>query len=349
MTGIIGGISMNKFIQLLIPLPPLEEQKRIVKKVDELMELCDRAQASKKNRNELQQQLRRSAIHALKTAETEEDFKKSWHFVRDNFSAIVSSPTNVQDLRKIILTLAVRGKFSQRRKTYLIQNKKIDCKEDFDPIKQQIRNGKRNRKQSIKPLPLPSCLPYKLPKDWKWERLINIASIDSNLVKPEDYSNYPHIAPNYIERDTGRLLSYKTVAKDEVTSNKHHFYPGQIIYSKIRPNLNKAVLVNFEGLCSADMYPLSTTLYPRYLLFYILSDIFLKQVTSDDNRLAMPKVNQAQLSQVLIAVPPLEEQKRIVSKVDELMKCCDRVEESLRKKEELATAISASVIHHLEL
>jgi len=340
-----AGFNKRNLYHIVLPVAPLNIQHHVVKKIDELMGLCDRAQASKENRNELQQQLRQSAIHALETAETEEEFNKSWHFVRDNFSAIVSSPNDIQCLRKLILTLGVRGKFR------LLNNNNSINNQDNTYFEKEIdlKNNRKRKKNNIKPLPLPDKLPFRLPKNWKWERFINVTSIESNLVEPQNYYDYPHIAPNYIERDTGKLLSYKTIAEDKVTSNKHRFYPGQIIYSKIRPNLNKAVFVDFEGLCSADMYPLSTMLYPRYFICYILSDVFLKQITSDDNRLAMPKVNQSQLSQVLIAVPPLKEQKRIVAKVDELMKICDRVEENLSKKEELANAISASVIHHIEL
>lgn len=72
-------------------------------------DICDRAQASKQNRNELQQKLRRSAIHTLETAETEEDFNKSWYFVRDNFSAVTESPNIVYSLKKLLLNLAVNG------------------------------------------------------------------------------------------------------------------------------------------------------------------------------------------------------------------------------------------------
>lgn len=64
---------------------------------------------------------------------------------------------------------------------------------------------------------------------------------------------------------------------------------------------------------------------------------------------SVPQINNKDIGPLLVPVPPIEEQQRIVTKVNELMKICDRVEESLSKKEELASAISASVIHHLEL
>ncbi|MEG4396911.1 restriction endonuclease subunit S [Microcoleus sp. BROC3] len=261
----------------------------------------------------------------------------------ENFDAIAEAPGGIPKLRSLILEMAVRGKL-------VPQNPEDrEAKFDIDDIRNRVKKLQKEgriRKQQ-KALPLSEELPYRIPIKWNWVRFVDVASIESNLVKPDDFSHYPHIAPNHIEKDTGKLLQYQTVLADEVTSAKHRFFPGQLIYSKIRPNLNKVVLVDFEGLCSADMYPISTGLYPRYLLLYMLSQTFLIQVTSSDNRLAMPKVNQDQLSQILIAVPPIVEQKRIVEKVDELMGLCDRYEAAKQTRDNLRQKLRGSAIASL--
>lgn len=78
----------------------------------------------------------------------------------------------------------------------------------------------------------------------------------------------------------------------KVVSPNHLFYKGQIIYSKIRPLLRKAVIAPFDGLCSADMYPLNTAINRKYLLRYMLSDAFNLQVaTAMSSRVKMPKIN----------------------------------------------------------
>jgi len=92
--------------------------------------------------------------------------------------------------------------------------------------------------------------------NWKTTRFDSVAAIRSNLVDPAEYQSFPHIAPDNIEKKTGVLLECHTIAEDGVTSGKHRFYSGQILYSKIRPYLSKAVVVDFDGLCSADMYPI---------------------------------------------------------------------------------------------
>ena len=162
-------------------------------------------------------------------------------------------------------------------------------------------------------------LPFEIPESWEWVRFFSVVEIATNLVSPERYFDYMHIAPDNIEKLTGTLLDCRTVAQDKVSSPNHLFFKGQILYSKIRPLLRKAVIAPFDGLCSADMYPLKTSINKEYLLRYILSDLFNAQVaTAMSSRVKMPKINQVELSKVLIPVPPIQEQNRIVNKIKEL-------------------------------
>ena len=156
-----------------------------------------------------------------------------------------------------------------------------------------------------------------LPAAWRWATFSDVAHIAANLVDPKDFPNLPHIAPDNIERHTGRLLAYRTVQQDAVTSANHHFYPGQLLYSKIRPYLNKCVRVEFEGLCSADMYPLDPLIEPGYLHHYILTREFVSAVTkAAGSRTVLPKTNQKQLANVPVPVAPSEQQPAIVAAIE---------------------------------
>ena len=151
---------------------------------------------------------------------------------------------------------------------------------------------------------------------WSVKRFDEVAYIRSNLVDPAAFSEYPHIAPDNIEKKSGVLLPYRTIREDGVTSGKHHFYPGQILYSKIRPYLSKAVVVNFEGLCSADMYPIEAMEDTRYLWYYILSEDFLEQTYSAGSRTVLPKINQKGLSAIKVPIPSEAEQRFISDALD---------------------------------
>ena len=93
------------------------------------------------------------------------------------------------------------------------------------------------------------------------------------------YSDYPHIGIDSIEKGTGELKGFKTVSEDNVISGKYLFSPNHIIYSKIRPNLNKVALPCFYGLCSADAYPIlpnSENCNRIFLAYVMRSNYFLE-------------------------------------------------------------------------
>ena len=154
---------------------------------------------------------------------------------------------------------------------------------------------------------------------WEEKNFDEVANIKSNLVSPFDYLDYPHIAPDSIEKFTGRLLSYRSVREDNVKSPKHLFYKGQILYSKIRPYLSKAVIAEVDGLCSADMYPIEALCNAKYLLRYMLSTEFLVQSTTAGSRSLLPKINQKELSAIKVPLPSLSEQHEIVRLLDALL------------------------------
>lgn len=154
--------------------------------------------------------------------------------------------------------------------------------------------------------------------NWKTTRFDSVAAIRSNLVDPAEYQSFPHIAPNNIEKKTGVLLEYHTIAEDGVTSGKHRFYSGQILYSKIRPYLSKVVVVDFDGLCSADMYPIEAYQNARCLWYYMLSDEFLLQASTAGSRSVLPKINQKELSALTVHLPTNDrEQEEIARILDE--------------------------------
>lgn len=156
-----------------------------------------------------------------------------------------------------------------------------------------------------------------IPEGWKVVRFKHIASIKSNLVQPDKYMKYPQIAPDNIEKDTGRLLSHQTVEESGVISGNHLFYRGQILYSKIRPNLNKLTVAPFDRLCSADMYPIESKLPTLFMVYSMLSTYFVLQVSLIiQDRVKMPKINQEELGEIKVAVPSQQEMLTIADYLD---------------------------------
>ncbi len=324
------AISDSEFWRCQIPLPPVTEQKQIVEKVGELMSLCDRLEAQQQERESRHAVLARAALARFADAPTPANLQLLFH------PSYAISPA---DLRKTILALAVQGKL-------------VPQDPDDEPAGELLERLSREltveRRHAAPPSPLlVELLQHEVPDGWTWARFQQVAIIASDLVKPGDFLDFTHLAPDNIEKGNGVLLPCSTVREDKVISSNHRFYSGQIIYSKIRPNLAKVVVVDFEGLCSADMYPIDALIDPFYLQRYMLSESFLVQAVKADTRVAMPKINQTELNAIAVPVPPLAEQRRIVAKVDQLMALVDELERQLSASRAVAADLLTAVVAEL--
>ena len=161
------------------------------------------------------------------------------------------------------------------------------------------------------------------PKGWPVESFDGFARIDATMTTDYDkYADYPHIGVDSIEKKTGILSGYRTVKEDNVISGKYLFSPKHIIYSKIRPNLNKVALPDFYGVCSADAYPIlpiEGKCDRIYLAYLMRSDFFLSYILKFSARSNMPKVNREQIRGFRAPLPPFESQKKfsdIVKRAD---------------------------------
>ncbi len=181
-----------------------------------------------------------------------------------------------------------------------------------------------------------SQAPWDLPADWQWRRFGDVAAVASCLTDPAEYPNLPHIAPNHIEPETGKLLPYGTIADDGVTSSKHLFEAGDILYSKIRPYLAKVAIAPSRGLCSADMYPIRTTaaLEPTFLRWWMLTREFTRRAAGEQARTVLPKINKQSLYELPVPIPPLDEQCRIV----------DLLEDHLSRLDAASNLVATSMI-----
>ncbi|HEX7047671.1 MAG TPA: restriction endonuclease subunit S [Gammaproteobacteria bacterium] len=154
-----------------------------------------------------------------------------------------------------------------------------------------------------------------VPEGWQPTTFGNVTRIANGQVDPtiEPYQSMPHIGPENVVSNTGQIINIRTTLEDGVTSGKYAFDEHAIVYSKIRPNLNKVCKPGFKGVCSADMYPIwaleSTS--SDFLAHYMRSHLFLSRAVAVSMRTGMPKINRQDLTVLPIALPPRPEQDRI--------------------------------------
>jgi len=185
---------------------------------------------------------------------------------------------------------------------------------------------------------------FALASSWRWGTFADVATVASNLVDPAKTPEAAHIAPNHIESWTGRLLPYGTIQDDGMTSAKHQFRAGHILYSKIRPYLAKAALATFDGLCSADMYPIETSLEPSFLLRWMLSPSFTNAASRTQGRTVLPKINRVALDRLPVPVAPINEQRCIVAKLDAMFEQTRAAKARLERLPALLEKLKRSIL-----
>lgn len=145
-----------------------------------------------------------------------------------------------------------------------------------------------------------SAIPFWMG-DRKFElvALSELVDIRSSQVDPtsEPYMSMPHIAPNNLSSGSDEIVGVKSAAEDGVTSGKYAFQAGDILYSKIRPYLNKVSVAAYDGVCSADMYALvpKNKAQTDWIVWQLRSSRFLAYAASSSGRASIPKINRKAL------------------------------------------------------
>ena len=154
-----------------------------------------------------------------------------------------------------------------------------------------------------------------IPKAWKIASLVSQISFPEGQVDPriDPYCSWTLIAPDHVESGTGTLLARVTALQQGAISGKYMCEPDDVIYSKIRPYLRKAVLATERGLCSADMYPLRPNegIDSRFLLAVVLSEAFTRFASAVSMRSGFPKINRDEMAGFATGWPDSGEQNRI--------------------------------------
>ena len=325
-------LGTDKAINAVVELTAIAEQSRIVNKVDELMSLCDQLEQQYLTSLDAHQQLVETLLTTLTDSQNAEELAENWARIYQHFDTLFITEVSIDALKQTILQLAVLGK--------LVPQDPNDepASELLKRIEQEkaqlVKEGKIKKQKPLPPISEDEK-PFELPKGWEWCRIGSVINIRAELVKPENYYNFFQVAPDIIEKGTGKVISQRTVKESGIKGPNSRFYKNQIVYSKIRPSLSKAFIAEYDGLCSADMYPLDCFINTGYLLKVILSEVFLIQVRAAENRIKMPKLNVESLSNILIPVPPAGMQSAVFSKISQMDTFCDTLKSHLQSAQQI--------------
>lgn len=156
-----------------------------------------------------------------------------------------------------------------------------------------------------------------IPAHWQVRSFRYCGVIPNGQVDPRlpQFREQTLVAPNHIESGTGRLLGTETTDEQGAESGKYVFEAGNVLYSKIRPELAKVCLIDFHGLCSADMYPIAprSDVNAGFLAYQMICTGLTESVVLTSARVAMPKVNRDELGGIPLVIPSLAEQQALAA------------------------------------
>ena len=307
-----AGTAMPKFNktelkQMLVPFPPLVEQERIIVKIKELLSIVDFIESDK---TDLQ--------------------------------------TTIQLTKSKILDLAIRGKLVPQNPddepaSVLLDRIRAE-KEEL------IKQGKikRDKKESVIYKGDDNSYYLKIGNltetldDWRIDDIPDSWGVCC-LGEVCDYGNCTNVDTKDIpetawildlediEKDTGKVLQKLTLKERNSASTKHSFHKGQVLYSKLRPYLNKVVLADDEGYCTSEILPLdfNDMVYPKYARYYLMSPTFLKYANYCSYGVKMPRLGTNDGKKAILTVPPLQEQHRIVNAIETIFAKLDEIANAL--------------------
>jgi len=248
-------------------------------------------------------------------------------------------------LREKVLDLAIRGKLVpqdpndepasvlleriREQKKQMVKEGKLKAKDikDDSVIYKEDNCYYENIDGKIKDVT--EEIPFDLPNNWSWCRLNLICPYgDCEKVECKNILENDWILElEDIEKDSGKIISFITKKERPSVSLKHKFYKGQLLYSKLRPYLNKVVIAPQKGFCTSEILPLSfyEEINPLYMQMFLMSKTFLNYVDLISYGVKMPRLGTNDGKQVLIALPPLNEQKRISNKFLEIIPILERI------------------------
>lgn len=292
------SIHEKTFLDLEFSIPNLQLQKEIVVELLTLKNNGDKISSELSNQLDLVKQLRQSFLREAMQGKL--------------VSAVTSSAVKTQETGQQLLEKI------KAEKAQLIAEKKIKKEKPLTPITEDE-------------------IPFEIPDHWAWCRLGEVCNYGSSpKAEPKDINDNTWVLDlEDIEKETSVLLNRIRFKEKKSLSTKSRFKKGDVLYSKLRPYLDKVIVADEDGVCTTEILPLK--LYGDLNPFFIKNTLkrsdFVTYVNSVTKGMKMPRLGTYDGQMALIPLSPLHEQEQIVAKLEELMGFCDGLEQSIKESQ----------------
>jgi type I restriction enzyme S subunit len=333
------AINASDLREARVPVPPIQEQNRIVAKIDELMALCDELESAQNQRDSIRASARKSSIDSFSIAMTPEDSNVAWNRIRNNWTTIADTSESIASIRSFVLDLAVRGKLSERHASdRAISTLVSDLESELVPYGEM------------------SEVRFDIPSHWTWTPLASV--VEHQLGKMLHTSKMRGTKIKYLRsvnvRKDGNidLTDVKEMLIPESELEKYSVRVGDVFVNEGGDVGRNAIWLNDEDEEFAFQNQLHRlrpvcgveSRYVQFVLRHAKSSGVIAEMSSG---VTIQHFSATAIRKLAFPLPPVEEQRRIVVKVNELMTMCDGLENSLLNRNELAKKISDALVSNI--
>lgn len=345
----VKGVKLPDLLNTQFPLPPQAEQQRIVVKVDELMALCDTLERESADAMAAHQTLVEELLATLVNSTSAADLAANWARLETHFDTLFTTYISIDAVKQTILDLAVRGKLVEQDAADEAASELI--KQTMASKLALVKQGKAKRD---KPLPKvkSSDAPFELPGGWAWARFPELGIFERGKSKHRPRNDpklfrpgiYPLVQTGEVARSNGVIQEFHS-EYSEMGLAQSKLWPTGTLCITIAANIADVATLGFDA-CFPDsvvgFIPSKPVPNPQYFLY------FMKTAKADLLKFApstaQKNINLGILEMVLIPIPPLAEQQRIVAKVDALMVLCDALKARLAEAAQIRCHLADAVV-----
>lgn len=351
----IANISLAKLRPLFFAIPPIAEQHRIVAKVDELMTLCDQLEAQHSDAADVHEQLVSHLLGTLTQSQSAADFSSKWQRIAAHFDTLFTTEASIEALKQTLLQLAVMGKLvaqdandepaSELLKRIVAEKAKL------------VAEGEVKKDKLVAPISK-NEKPFELPPNWEWIRVATVSKMITSGSR--DWAQYisdegaKFITMGNLSRgnyelrlDNIRFVNPPKTGEGSRTKLEAHDLLCSITgevgnLGRIPENFGEAYIN--QHTCLLRFLPQCKNRYfPEALRSPLASMQFNAPQRGIKNSFRL-----GDLSEMVIPLPPLAEQHRIVVRIDELMELCDQliscITDANHRQKKLAEVLVANAV-----
>lgn len=344
------NLSQDKIKKIIIPIPPLAEQKRIALKVASVMSEIDHLEKYLERKERLEATLPKAVVSAIISCQNEEELKAQLGLVVEHFAEVFQTPESLQELRNVILQLGIQGKLVAQN---LGDEPACELLKNIQVEKELLIKEKKIKREKALPVIKDDEIPFEIPSSWEWARLDTLTSLITKGTTPRGgrMAYIDNGIKFYRAENVNKVLSVNETKY--VSLDIHESFLSRSILQEndllitIAGTLGRSAIVKKENLPGNVNQAISIIRFVSpsfvnldYFNYYFSSALVNHMLLSKTKVTAIPNLTLEIITNTLVSIPPLAEQQRIVNKIESLFAVIDKLEKEMNREQRLVKAMA---------